>query len=233
MSRRVVQSPVAVRVLPGVIVGLAFAGCASAPAAAPLPAAADGGGTYVYTCPDGYRFSARFRGDSAVVELATRVIALPQVISASGARYEANGIELWTKGLQASFEVGTAAYRDCEGVRADTPWEEARLLGADFRAVGQEPGWLLDLDREQSIRFVGDYGSIRLATPVPEPVHDGTGTVTYRARTEAHDLTVVIRRTPCQDVMSGEAFTHAVTVHLDGRELEGCGRELTGERLAP
>jgi heat shock protein HslJ len=35
---------------------------------------------------------------------------------------------------------------------------------------------------------------------------------------------VEIREHPCQDAMSGASFTHAVTVRLDGREVEGCGR---------
>ncbi|MGH9816401.1 MAG: META domain-containing protein, partial [Candidatus Acidiferrales bacterium] len=69
-------------------------------------------------------------------------------------------------------------------------------------------------------------------TPAPEPVQDASATVTYTARTDAHELVLVVRETPCQDVMSGEPFPYTVTVGLDGKELKGCGRTLmTGEIL--
>jgi uncharacterized membrane protein len=39
-------------------------------------------------------------------------------------------------------------------------------------------------------------------------------------------LTIVIRRFPCQDAMSGEAYPAAVDIVIDGRELSGCGRSV-------
>lgn len=114
--------------------------------------------------------------------------------------------------------------------RAATPWEQARLSGVEFRAIGQEPGWNLDIDQGREIRYVGDYGNTRVTVPTPEPDIDSAGTIVYHAQTAAHDLRVVIRETPCQDTMSGEEFTHSVTVMVGGREVQGCGRVLmTGE----
>ncbi|MGH9796478.1 MAG: META domain-containing protein [Candidatus Acidiferrales bacterium] len=188
--------------------------------------------TSVYTCPDGFRFSVRVQGESAVVALPTETHTLPQVVAASGTRYEAGGVVFWSKGQQALLETGAAVRRDCQGVPAATPWEVARLLGVEFRAIGQEPGWVLELDQGRTIRFIGDYGNTRVNIPAPEPVRDASGAVTYMARTEAHNLVLVVRETPCQDVMSGERFPYTATVTLDGKELKGCGRTLmTGEIL--
>jgi heat shock protein HslJ/uncharacterized membrane protein len=118
------------------------------------------------------------------------------------------------------------------GRTAATPWEESRLLGYEFRAIGQEPGWTLEIDEGRSIRFIGDYGERRVHTPAPEPEADVAGGVTYRAKTEATDLVVTIRRSDCRDVMSGEPMTHDVTVVVNGTEYRGCGRVLRAGELA-
>jgi uncharacterized membrane protein len=103
-------------------------------------------------------------------------------------------------------------------------WDAARRQGVDFRAVGQEPGWLLDVDDGRALRYLGDYGETRLTAPAPPPDVAADGTRTWRARTGARALVVVARPTPCHDAMSGAAFTHTVTVRLDDREVRGCGQ---------
>ena len=75
--------------------------------------------------------------------------------------------------------------------------------------------------------YAGDYGQTRISVPTPEPVRDTVARSTsYTARSESHDIAIAIREEPCRDVMSGEAFTHAVTVRADGKEVRGCGRRL-------
>jgi uncharacterized lipoprotein YbaY/uncharacterized membrane protein len=105
------------------------------------------------------------------------------------------------------------------------PQEHARQSRVDFRAVGQEPGWHLEIREGERIRFVYAYGEQEAVTPAPEPTRSGDRTV-YRAETEAHDLTVTIVDEPCVDTMSGEAFEASVTVELDGETYRGCGRSL-------
>ena len=103
------------------------------------------------------------------------------------------------------------------------PWQNARERGIDFRAVGQEPGWYLEIDNEKSMRLFYDYAERQATTPVPVPVSSG-GTTTYDAVTEAHRLRVNIEERECSDTMSGEPFPRTVTVTIDGRTLRGCGR---------
>ena len=109
--------------------------------------------------------------------------------------------------------------------RSQTIWAEAQRQGVDFRAVGNEPGWVLDLFEADRIRFVYDYGQQEAVVPAPEPTVAAEQTV-YHAETEAHTLTVTITETPCTDTMSGERFETTVTVELDGRAYRGCGRSL-------
>jgi len=207
-----------------------LAACAGSPPPDPTakarPAAPPGSAT-VYTCADGFRFSVRPRGDSVVLSLPERTATLPQVPAASGAKYSANGTLFWSKGERATLEAGGASRPDCRGRPAGTPWEEATRLGIDFRALGQEPGWVLDLNEGRWLRYIGDYGATRVFATAPQPRSDtAAGSVTYRAQSEGRDLVVEIRESPCQDAMSGESFTHRVTVRLDGQEVEGCGRTL-------
>lgn len=191
----------------------------------------NGGGTYVYTCPDGLRFSARFQGDTAFVTLPDRELRLPQVISASGARYAAGGYLFWIKGDEALFETPAGSHEGCEAQRVDSPWEVSRLLGFDFRGIGQEPGWLIEIDNGRLIHLLLDYGERRINLPAPEPVRDQSGALVYEIRTEAHSARVSIEERPCRDIMSGEEFTHTVTVTIDGSEYRGCGRNLSSTPL--
>ena len=108
---------------------------------------------------------------------------------------------------------------------ANTPWDEAQRRGVEFRAIGQEPGWMLEIDHEKSIYLLADYGEKKVTMPVAAP-RDSAGVTIYDAKTEAHRLTVRIQTIVCHDTMSGEEMTHTVTVILDGTEYRGCGRSL-------
>jgi heat shock protein HslJ len=149
------------------------------------------------------------------------------VPSGSDTRYQAGDALFWSKGDEATLETAAGKYEGCQGQPADAPWDEARLLGIEFRAVGQEPGWVLELDQGRSLRYLRDYGKTEVLAPAPEPIRDSvTATATYRAQSEGRALEVVIREAPCADAMSGEQHSHTVTVRLDQSEVNGCGRTL-------
>lgn len=219
------HGPAAGALLLGLILSaLLAAGCTSGAREAAAPEAPPARGAHVYTCPGDFRFTVRAAGDGVLLSLYTRTIELSRMVSASGERYAGEGHVFWTKGESASLETPGGAHLDCPGRLAETPWDEARLMGSDFRAIGQEPGWTLDLAESRGIRFVTADGTIRTFTPMPTPVGDTAGGgLTYTAKSEAHAFTVTIRETPCRDTMSGEAMSHAVTVRLSGREFRGCG----------
>ncbi|HEX2252309.1 MAG TPA: hypothetical protein VHQ65_03470 [Thermoanaerobaculia bacterium] len=105
-------------------------------------------------------------------------------------------------------------------------FEQARQRGIDFRAVGQEPGWLLEIAEGGSTLFTHGYGSSEVRVPTPRPAADGAGRTTYTAASGEHHLQVAIAREECADTMSGEVFEARVEVVLDGARYSGCGRWL-------
>ena len=56
------------------------------------------------------------------------------------------------------LEVDGETIRGCTEDRYESIWEDAKLSGVDFRAVGNEPGWVLEIRDSESIRFEYDYG---------------------------------------------------------------------------
>jgi putative lipoprotein len=106
-----------------------------------------------------------------------------------------------------------------------TPWREARERGIDFRAVGQEPGWYIEIDHERSIRLVWDYMERDATMPAVQP-STTQGRTTYVATNGTQRIDVVIDDRHCNDVMSGAPYPNTVIVTIDGRELRGCGQYL-------
>ncbi len=97
----------------------------------------------------------------------------------------------------------------------------------DFRAVGQEPGWELEIHKGAEMRLNYDYSKSTAVTPTSRAQVDArTGTQTYHAVTKTNDLRVEIVPVPCTDSMSGKEFPATVSVTLNGRTFRGCGGEL-------
>jgi uncharacterized membrane protein len=110
---------------------------------------------------------------------------------------------------------------------SEVVWLEARERGVTFRAIGQEPGWLVEIEGDRQIRVVTNYGADEVVTPVPPAVVDSiTWTTTYHAVTDSDDLRIDIRDEPCADTMSGELFSATVSMVLNGTTYHGCGRAL-------
>jgi putative lipoprotein len=105
------------------------------------------------------------------------------------------------------------------------PWEEARSRGIEFRALGNEPGWFLEIDQEKWMRLLYAYGERMATTPVPKPTVDG-GVTRYQSSGDGHTLDVKISGGPCSDGMSDQTYPLTVTVAIDGTDLRGCGRWL-------
>ena len=104
-------------------------------------------------------------------------------------------------------------------------WHKAKLRGVAFRAVGQEPGWLLEISDGAEILLVLDYGENRKSYPWVEPIVYQEERMT-RYIIDEGDLIIEIRGQHCQDVMSGEQFEVSVTIIMPDRRLAGCGRAL-------
>jgi uncharacterized membrane protein len=105
------------------------------------------------------------------------------------------------------------------------PWDDARSRGIDIRALGNEPGWFLEIDNEKWMRLLYAYGERQATTPVPKPVV-ANGTTTYESEGGGHMLRARISEQTCSDGMSDQSYPLTVAVTIDGVDLKGCGRRL-------
>lgn len=189
--------------------------------------------TRVYECED-LRFVARVRPDTAVILLRGATLRLPRVdsVNAGSREYRDGARSFRTPGDggnngDARLVLPAGTHSACRTDRGSSIWRDETVEGLDFRAMGQEPGWYLEIDRGGTMLMVADYGERRVTVPRPEPIVDREARrVTYRAATDAHELEVGIRGTTCRDAMSGIPFPMTVVVHLDGHPYRGCGQPL-------
>lgn len=185
--------------------------------------------SFSYGCAGEYRFVATVEsgGESVRLLLPDTSVTLAQVVSASGARYGEGPYAFWSHGQEARLETPEQTFTGCISDDGGSAWQGAKARGVRFRATGQEPGWLLDLQADGRMDIETDYGEAVYRFPPVEPETDaGSGRTVYRIETEANRATIVIEDEPCRDAMSGWPFEATVRMDLDGREYEGCGRWL-------
>ena len=98
-------------------------------------------------------------------------------------------------------------------------WQQARERGVVLRAVGNEPGWLLELDGDGRALLTTDYGAWRRNFIVST---DTEGTE-FMASVDGLPLRASVVTAPCSDTMSDRRYPLRVTVTHSDRTLRGCG----------
>jgi uncharacterized membrane protein len=112
-----------------------------------------------------------------------------------------------------------------EAIAQSDVWHAAKLRGVSFRAIGQEPPWLLEITDGEKIFLVTDYDQKSTAYPYVEPqVNQQQRRTIFSVKD--HKLEVVIEGKHCADIMSGEKFDVSVYITLQGKQFSGCGRAL-------
>jgi uncharacterized membrane protein len=162
--------------------------------------------------------------DAATQDAATQNAATRNAATRNAATRNAATRNAATQDSAAGSAAGHGVAGRC-AAEAPGVWAAACRRGVVFRAVGQEPGWLLEIDGERRMLLTTDYGEQRIEAQLPVPGRRGRQLL-YGAQTTAGMLRIAITEAECQDIMSGELFPAAVTVTLAARELEGCGRPL-------
>ena len=119
------------------------------------------------------------------------------------------------------------ATTDTEPSRAEMICQEALLRGVDFRATGNEPGWMVEISDDDSVLLVLNYGADRYRFESPKP-QSLDATIRYPLQQGSHHLTLTLEARRCQDSMSGVVYPTRVTLEFDGRTLSGCGKALPG-----
>lgn len=89
----------------------------------------------------------------------------------------------------------------------------------DWRAAGNEPGWLLAVGRERLV--VKRLGQADRVLPVPAPSSSETQ-VDYRHVAPEGGLRARFTRAVCHDTMADAVFGWRAEVEIDGQTLRGC-----------
>ncbi len=172
--------------------------------------------------------SVRGQSDAVRVTVRGEQIDMQQRISASGARYVADTEaenSLWFKGEQASLTLEGMSYPECIPLGA---------IVEPFRASGNEPFWLLTLERGQlqlnqlSNQIVNQAANQAINQPAnqageteqpaqPYSFERDTGALRSQA------ITGQISDQVCRDSMTGMPHPKQVTLQVDGSTLTGCG----------
>ncbi|MGM0499465.1 MAG: COG3650 family protein [Bacillota bacterium] len=106
-------------------------------------------------------------------------------------------------------------------------WEQAKEEGVHFRAVGNEPGWLVEIRDDKRIKFVNDYGDLEIKAPVDDLWLGPAGEdKIYYVENEAVQFQVIIMKKSYQDTMSDESYPYQVRVVFPNKSYVGGGRLL-------
>ena len=156
----------------------------------------------------------RHFGELSTLQASGRTYTLHPVRTASGAKLVSVDDErtsIWVKGDAAMLELAGVAQPEC------------RLVGEKplFRAVGNEPGWRLDV-RADGLSLLLDDGDTHVFAPSPLVV-EGAGMRSYEAVSAGGPLTTVVFGRYCADSMSGMPHPKTVEVRWQDRVLKGCG----------
>ena len=118
---------------------------------------------YVWDCDDGTSLTMKnlLREKAIVLDLHEGPRRLPQVVSASGAKYDDGSVSFWTRGDTAMFERKGSAIVNCRDNRARSLVADARARGVAFRGQGNEPGWILEISLPGTIVLNTNYGQER------------------------------------------------------------------------
>jgi putative lipoprotein len=204
---------------------------AAAPTGAPSPATEEFPAgvlrAYVWHCADGQTLVMRnlLREKAVAIDFHDGTRRLDQTSSASGVRYADSVMAFWTKGSTATLERQGKQVVQCEERRAESLREDARVRGVVYRALGNEPGWVLEIGPADQLSWTTNFGQDRYdftqtqATTLPD------GTNVFTAKNDTIALQASLKAGRCVD--DGEVeFDQAVTLEAGGQTYRGCGTRL-------
>lgn len=110
-----------------------------------------------------------------------------------------------------------------EGGKTSPVWDEARKRGVAFRAVGNEPGWWVEVTDTDPpvIRAELDYGERKVEVTKAMGISSTFG---FGGKTaDGTDVLLRIYREACSDDMSGAAFDARAEFTVGAKTYRGCG----------
>lgn len=209
------------------------------PAPAPIPAPATTAASdeppagalraYVWDCADGQKLVMRnlFRERAVAIDFHDGTRRLDQTLSASGVRYADAGTVFWTKGSAATLERQGLPAVQCSERRAASLREDARARGVTLRALGNEPGWVLEIGPAGRLGWTTNFGELHYDFEQSQRT-DVDGTVTFVAQQGANSIKATVRAERCIGD-GGVEYDHVATVEFEGQSHRGCGTRLNAD----
>jgi len=181
--------------------------------------------TFVYECQDDKDFILQLKDEKVWLFTKETSMSLERVVSASGEKYEKEGTVFWSHGYEAMLDTPSNTYKECANNRFKAVWEDAKLRGNSFRAIGNEPGWYLEIgEGENKSLLVTDYGKEKYELSLPKPFTSQDTSVTrYRI---SGFIDILIEDSRCTDSMTGHRYESSVRIKIDGKTYRGCGKSL-------
>ncbi|MEX0900810.1 MAG: hypothetical protein WD081_09005 [Gammaproteobacteria bacterium] len=172
---------------------------------------------------DGYEFALRRGENTVALTLPGRDVELAAVGETRERRYARNEIALeYTAKDALRLSVGLEEHV-CTPKSWGGPWQRAEDAGAAFRAVGQEPGWFVEVTPGGNLVAVLDYGERTITLPAPEVTPLDGGARGYQVEGDGQVIQLVIEPLTCFDGMSGQIHPETATLAVDGQRYQGCG----------
>jgi len=109
--------------------------------------------------------------------------------------------------------------------------------GIVFYAIGNEPSWSININKNNSALFKSPDGEQFIATSISKLALIDTKSITYRSSSAQGEMIITLSKEKCGDTMSDDSFSYSVSVQikLKGKKefdtYKGCGNFVPDPRL--
>jgi uncharacterized membrane protein len=104
-------------------------------------------------------------------------------------------------------------------------WMEKKTAGIDFFALGNEPFWLMEIDKEKQISFLMVGSTQPTVFPYVAAIQQN-GQYIYNTETPTAGMQIIITPQFCSDGMSDNWYEYKVETKYNGITYTGCGVKL-------
>jgi len=179
---------------------------------------------FVYNCNNNYNFVAELKNNEAWLFLPSKTVQVNKVESSSDVVYSSKKISYMHKGSKSTLTVDKKVY-NCSNDAIAATFEKAKLSGVAFRAIGNEPGWILEMTLDKEVVLLTSLGTVRTNFTVVEKFSDGYS-MEYKMKSTHNTLFVRIEKRACKDTMVDRTYESMVYINFDGVNMQGCGKAL-------
>lgn len=189
----------------------------------------------LFLADHGFHLKDEFNGrDKAPVEMEGRWLTTNDQLQLLVNNVVTKRFAVANKGLKELSMTGAPvalyqnSYLSRNSIGADNiAWMEKKAAGIDFFALGNEPFWLMEIDKEKQISFLQIDSSQPAVFPYVEALQQN-GQYIFNTMRGADSMQIVITPQFCSDGMSDNWYEYKVDLKYNGNAYGGCGVKLNG-----